>query len=190
MYYVVKYDGHFGFIKPWTAVRDGGTPNEIHTFSQQFLTPSIIEGMRQKLEVEKIMRHKLTYEGLSKQQEVTQTRGWKLHKKEKRVSRPRAILNRGVLLHPTLHLAFETLEAAQKASKQHLCLCRNEDLVFPNEEISELTESQFDELDGFELRFEENEQSFLVGYNRFENNEPMYGWLDVSNNPLKNNEEI
>jgi len=38
--YVVKYDGHFGFIKPWTAVRDG------EPFSQQFLTPSIVERMR------------------------------------------------------------------------------------------------------------------------------------------------
>ena len=38
--YVVTYKGQFGFIKPWTAVRDG------ETFSQQFLTPSIIEGIR------------------------------------------------------------------------------------------------------------------------------------------------
>lgn len=184
MYYVVKYNGHFGFIKPWTAVRDG------ETFSQQFLTPSIIEGMRQKLEVKKILRHKLTYETMSRQQEVTQSRGWKLKKKEKMFTRPRAILDRMVLLYPTLFLAFETLEDAQRASKQHLCLCRNEDLIIPNEEIGKLTPEAFDRLDGFELRFEENEQSFLVGYNRFENNEPMYGWLDVSNNPLKNNEEI
>ena len=51
-----KYAGPFGFIKPWTAVRDasGG-----ETYSQQFLTPSIIEGIRQKLEVTAIMRHKL-----------------------------------------------------------------------------------------------------------------------------------
>ena len=37
-YYVVKFTGPFGFIKPWTAVRDasGG-----ETYSQQFLTPSI-----------------------------------------------------------------------------------------------------------------------------------------------------
>ena len=35
--YVVTYKGQFGFIKPWTAVRDG------ETFSQQFLTPSIIQ---------------------------------------------------------------------------------------------------------------------------------------------------
>lgn len=37
--YVVTYKGQFGFIKPWSAVRDG------ETFSQQFLTPSIIEGI-------------------------------------------------------------------------------------------------------------------------------------------------
>ena len=146
--------------------------------------------MRQKLEVKKILRHKLTYETMSRQQEVTQSKGWKIKKKEKMVVRPTAILDRILLLHPTLFLAFETLEDAQKASKQHLCLCRNEDLVLPNEEILEFTATEFDQLDGFELRFEENEQSFLVGYNRFENNKPMYGWLDVSNNPLKNNEEI
>lgn len=29
--YIVTYKGPFGFIKPWTAVRDG------ETFSQQFL---------------------------------------------------------------------------------------------------------------------------------------------------------
>lgn len=37
--YVVKYSGPFGFVKPWTAVRDS------ETFSQQFLTPSIVEGI-------------------------------------------------------------------------------------------------------------------------------------------------
>lgn len=67
MYYVVKYSGPFGFIKPWTAVRDS------KTFSQQFLTPSIIEGIRQKLEVSKILRHKLSYSGISVKQEQTQT---------------------------------------------------------------------------------------------------------------------
>ncbi|MFT7482658.1 MAG: hypothetical protein ACI8WW_001596, partial [Oceanospirillaceae bacterium] len=42
-FYVVKYTGPFGFIKPWTAVRDS------ETFSQQFLTPSIVEGIEKKL---------------------------------------------------------------------------------------------------------------------------------------------
>ena len=72
-YYVVKYTGPFGFIKPWTAVRDasGG-----ETYSQQFLTPSIIEGIRQKLEVTEIMRHKLSYAGIDLQQEVVPAKAW------------------------------------------------------------------------------------------------------------------
>lgn len=41
--YIVTYKGQFGFIKPWTAVRDG------ETFSQQFLTPSIIEGIEKAI---------------------------------------------------------------------------------------------------------------------------------------------
>ena len=43
--YVVTYKGQFGFIKPWTAVRDG------ETFSQRFLTPSIIEKKKKKSDV-------------------------------------------------------------------------------------------------------------------------------------------
>ncbi|MEM9920579.1 MAG: hypothetical protein AAF990_20950 [Bacteroidota bacterium] len=184
MLYIVKYEGPFAFIKPWTAVRDK------ETFSQQFLTPSTIEGMRQKLEVEKILRHKLTYEAMSRQKEVTHTKGIKIKKKEKIISRPTAVLDRIVLLEPTLFLAFESLEDAQKASTQHLCLCRNEDVVLPNATVVEMTEEAFDQLDGFELRFGQSEQSFLVGYNRFEQNQAMYGWLEVSDNPLKNNEAI
>jgi len=189
-YYVVKYEGHFGFIKPWTAVRDG------ETFSQQFLTPSIVEGMRQKLEVKKILRHKLTYSCMSKQQEVVQSKGWKVasskqNRKKKFLTIPTSILDRMILLYPDLYLAFDNFEDAQKASQQHLCLCRNEDLIFPTEEIRELTKEQFDNLDGFELIFEsDNEASFLVGYNRFEASTPMYGWINVSDNPLKNHEEI
>jgi hypothetical protein len=76
--YVVTYKGQFGFIKPWTAVRDG------ETFSQQFLTPSIIEGIEKKLfpellsvsGIHKILRHKLKYDTMDTQQEVTQPRGW------------------------------------------------------------------------------------------------------------------
>lgn len=41
--YVVKYTGVFGFIKPWTAVRDS------LTYSQQFLTPSIYRGNRKEI---------------------------------------------------------------------------------------------------------------------------------------------
>lgn len=185
MFYVVKYSGKFGFIKPWTAVRDG------ETFSQQFLTPSIIEGMEKKLfpellentgEIKKIQRHKLSYAAIDSQQEVTQTRGWKVSKKE--MTRERSILKRGVMLNPVLYLAFAEKSDAEAAAKQHICLCRNEDILLPDAEISELTEEQFAELDGFELRFGESEQSFLVGYNRFDGGEPMYGWIEYNGNKL------
>ena len=185
MYYVVKYTGTFGFIKPWTAVRDG------ETFSQQFLTPSIIEGMEKKLfpellenngEIRKIQRHKLSYDAIDSQQEVTQTKGWKVSKKE--MTRERSILKRGVMLNPVLYLAFAEKSDAETAAKQHICLCRNEDILLPDAEISELTEEQFAELDGFELRFGESEQSFLVGYNRFDGGKPMYGWIEYNGNKL------
>ncbi len=188
-YYIVKYTGQFGFIKPWTAVRDS------ETFSQQFLTPSIVAGIERKLFPEllkkpygfyKILRHRLSFDQMSLQTEQIQPRGWN---KKKDVSlRKHAILTRSVLLNPTLFLAFATIEDASIAASQHICLCRNEDILFP-EKIIKISKSQFDSNEekfaGYELIFEENEQSFLVGYNRFNEGKPMYGWLKVLGNPVK-----
>lgn len=178
MYYVVKYSGPFGFIKPWTAVRDS------KTFSQQFLTPSIIEGMRQKLEIKTILRHKLTYVSISVQQEQTQTRGWEKKTQQKIMVRNQSILERGVMIDPILYLGFKSEEDAIKASKQHICLCRNEDILLPDLEIQTLTEFEFDELTGFELKFGENEKSFLVGFDRFNNSQAMYGYLEITGKPV------
>ncbi|MBO4244975.1 MAG: hypothetical protein J5882_07985 [Bacteroidales bacterium] len=183
--FAVRYTGKFGFIKPWTAVRDG------ETFSQQFLTPSIIEGIEKKLfpellnqngKILKIIRHKLSYSAIDTQQEVTQTRGWK--KSAKEMTRERSILKRGVMLDTVLYLAFNNNDDALTASTQHICLCRNEDVMLPDSEILELTDNEFDELDGFELRFGQSENSFLVGYNRFDGNTPMYGWIEYNGNKL------
>lgn len=183
--YIVKYTGKFGFIKPWTAVRDG------ETFSQQFLTPSIIEGIEKKLfpellkyngVISKIQRHKLSYTAIDMQQEVTQTRGWKISKQQ--MTRQRSILLRGIMLDPILYLAFKDRNDAVVASKQHICLCRNEDILLPCTDIYEYTEDEFDRLDGFELRFGESEQSFLVGFNRFDDGNPMYGWIEYNGNKL------
>jgi hypothetical protein len=178
MYYAVKYSGPFGFIKPWMAVRDS------KTFSQQFLTPSIIEGIRQKLEVSAIVRHKLIYSAISVQQEQTQTRGWENRKQSKTMVRNQSILERGVMIEPSLFLAFDNLEDAQKAEKQHICLCRNEDVLFPVDGIQEMEYEDFNRLTGFELRFGENEKSFLVGFNRFDETSPMYGWLEITGKPV------
>lgn len=179
MYYVVTFTGQFGFIKPWTAVRDS------KTFSQQFLTPSIIEGIRQKLEVGSIARHKLCYSSVSVQQEQTQPKGMEKLAKQKMMRRSRSILERGVMVEPVLKLAFTGREDAEKAVSQHICLCRNEDLLLPEGEIEEMQKSGFDLLPGFELRFGENDNAFLVGFNRFDEASPMYGWLEITGNPVK-----
>jgi len=191
-YYVVKYSGPFGFIKPWTAVRDS------ETFSQQFLTPSIVEGIEKKLfpellseqGIRKIVGHRLSYEQINGQQEVIQIRGWNSKKQGKQFlfERPTAVLIRGVLLNPTLHLAFTSFEDAQNAFTQHICLCRNEDILLPElvEELdNESFNSDIEKYAGYELVFEKNVNSFLVGYNR-QNGGPMYGWLKTIGNPVKN----
>jgi hypothetical protein len=183
MLYVVTYTGPFGFIKPWTAVRDG------QTYSQQFLTPSIVEGMRQKLEVGAILRHKLVHRGFSLQQERTQSAGYDLKvvksKRQAVYKRPMSIILRGVMLQPTLRLAFETEADAMQASVQHLCLCRNEDVVFPMAAPVTMTPEAFDELPGFELAFGEGADAFMVGYNRYEDGAPMYGTLQITGTPVE-----
>ncbi len=192
--YVVKYSGPFGFIKPWTAVRDE------EVYSQQFLTPSLVGGIERKLFPEllkepwgiyKIKGHRLTYSQISQQQEQTQPRGW--NKKDrgakKEYSRPYAILKRGILVNPVLFLAFENKADADIASKQHICLARNEDILYPDVDIVETNQQEFEMNEelfyGFELVFEKNDSSFLVGYNRLNENQPMYGWLRVVGNPVK-----
>lgn len=195
--YVVRYTGPFGFIKPWTAVRDG------ETFSQQFLTPSIVEGMRIKLEAGEgsIVRHRLRYTGYSSQQETTQSRGIKEEGKGKykRYIRPASIITRHVLLKPELLLAFLSEADAQKAATEHLCLCRNEDLVYPQDEPRVLVEEDFNSIEGMELLFTRigfseaeagdviagtDSEAFCVGYNRFGVQGAMYGKLEIVGNPV------
>lgn len=178
--YIVEYNGSFGFIKPWSAVRDG------ETYSQQFITPSIVEGIEKKLFTEmikekgihKILRHKLRYDAMSEQQEVIQSRGWSY--KNKTFNRNRSILIRSVLINPTLYLAFKDREDAISASVHHICLCRNEDVLLPRPNIIQMTKDEFDLVKGFELRFGKTDKSILVGYNRYDDNNPMYGELEYT----------
>lgn len=188
--FIVKYSGPFGFIKPWTAVRDS------ETFSQQFLTPSIVEGIEKKLfpellqeiGIKKIVGHRLSYDQISGHQEVIQTKGWNSTRKgnEFLFERPKAILIRGVLHNPILHLAFTNENDANIAVKQHICLCRNEDLLYPDN-ITETNRNEFDKntqlFFGFELVFEKKETSFLVGYHRG-TRQPMLGWIRIVGQPV------
>ncbi len=188
--FIVKYSGPFGFIKPWTAVRDS------ETFSQQFLTPSIVEGIEKKLfpellnesGIKRIKGHRLSYDQISQQQEVMQTRGWNSKKKGKQIhfERPTSIIVRGVLLNPILFLAFDNENDAKIASNQHICLCRNEDILLPSE-ILEIDKNDFDNEEyfpGFELIFEKNDKSFPAGINR-NTGQQMFGWLKIIGTPIR-----
>ena len=218
MLYIVTYSGPFGFIKPWTAVRDG------ETFSQQFLTPSIVEGMEKKLFPEMldkpglqgcIVGHRLSYTGISRQQEQTWSKAWVEKKgetltelrtvlkkgvetqKEVKIQtftrRPATgILTRGVLIEPALTLAFSSREYAERAATQHLCLSRNEDILLPDDEILEVSEEVWKSADfpGFELVFTQaGELGFKVGYNRFNNAAPMYGQVVSFGDPIRKRTE-
>lgn len=177
--FVVRYSGNFGFIKPWSAVRDSGGGE---TYSQQFLTPSIIEGLRQKLEVKEILRHKLQYSGISLQQETIEAKAWEYKNKTHILNT--SIIKRGILISPILFLAFSSEEDAVKASREHICLCRNEDILLPDDEVLALTPEEFDSISGYELRFTEEAGAFMVGYNRFNDNKPMFGKIEITGKPI------
>ncbi|MGD2033959.1 MAG: hypothetical protein PVF73_02810 [Bacteroidales bacterium] len=191
--YIVKYSGPFGFIKPWTAVRDS------ETYSQQFLTPSIVAGIERKLfpelleknsgnddgEIKKIVGHRLNYCGLSVQQEKTWSKGGIQIKCEKGIYKTNlGIIDRGIMLEPNLYLAFIKKEYAERAYTQNICLCRNEDILLPVDLLKMDSES-FESIEGFELVFSTKNAGFKVGYNRFKNVKEMYGELKVVGNPIR-----
>ena len=168
--YCVTYLGPFAFLKPWSAVR------EMKTNSQQFLTPSTITGIEQKLGVAKILRHRLSFKGFNYQQEVIQAKEFaKVPKAKLRSDRKgaflykeKSIVQRGVLINPKLTLAFTTQEDAEIAWKQTVCLSRNEDLLFP-ESIQKMTDTEFDKLPGYEFMPADpgTYNGVMVGFNRF-----------------------
>lgn len=192
MYYVVKYSGPFGFIKPWTAVRDD------ETYSQQFLTPSIVEGIEKKLfpelltqsgKILKILRHRLNYQGIDIQKEKTWSKGgFRAQKKETGSYKTNiGIIDRGVLINPNLYLAFSDEYDAIAAAKQSICLCRNEDIMLP-ETLFYMNSEEFEQIDGFELLFADEENGFKVGHNRFNEAKEMFGELKVIGNPIRSSD--
>ena len=164
-------------------------------YSQPFLTPSILEGIRQKLGVERIASHRLSHAGIARQQEQTQARAWakaqdkSLPKGDQRFNRARGILVRGVMLSPHLHLAFETPAEAERAAEQHVCLCRNEDVLLPDAPVA-LTTAAFDEIPGMTFEASTGAGALLVGYDRFHPDgdarpRPMTGHLRIVGAPVR-----
>lgn len=179
-YHVVKYAGPFGFIKPWTAVRD-----EL-TYSQTYLSPSTVKGISQKLfglgSMDQIKRYRLQFDVISEQQEQTWAPLRKIENKKGVSTLNNGIITRGILLNPVLYLAFESPEDARVAAEQHLCLCRNEDLLYPdfNALVREVSENDFEDLPGFEF-IETGEPSDIpAGRDRYLEGAPMsYGTLKI-----------
>ncbi|MBX3101009.1 MAG: hypothetical protein KF690_00715 [Bacteroidetes bacterium] len=187
-YYIVKYTGPFGYIKPWTAVRD-----EL-TYSEKFLAPATIQGISQKLfglgEKDRVLRYRLCFGAYSVQQEQTWAKKPTYSRTKQSIDYRKGILNRGVLLEPELYLAFGSEKDADIAAEQHICLCRNEDLLWPDlcngKLITSMSQPAFDELPGFELVPTEVNRGIPTGRNRFEPGHPMtYGELTTTGNPIR-----
>jgi hypothetical protein len=167
-----------------------------------------------------IIGHRLNYLGISIQQEQTWSKSWiekageplvvskLVPPKPKNLDAPptykkvtirtvnrrpaTGILKRGVLIEPHLYLAFATEEYARIAASQHICMCRNEDVLLPApESIMELSAAEWGEIPGFELRWtDEAPASFKVGHNRYDNAAPMYGHLVSVGDPIRKAEGL
>lgn len=177
MKYIVKYEGSFGFIKPWSAVRDSKTKSSF------YLTPSILTGIERKLFPENditenvlILKHRLSFSDVTFQQEMTSSVNYELKKvkgfNNKYYERNASIVNRGLLLYPVLYLMFDSYETAYDVMAQHICLCRNEDIMLPTKLITINDESEFDNeeifsgYESFPCNEEEN-NSIYCGLNKY-----------------------
>jgi hypothetical protein len=182
--YVVKYTGTFGFIKPHSAVRDA------ETYSQQFLTESIIIGMqdrifgpgdkKQNLSINQICRNKVFHQGLSSQQETIKAPEIKFSRSKDTkalYSDSFSIIKRHVMIRPELYLGFNNEEDAKEAMYFMLRLSRNEDLMTPMD-ITDMSEEEFDKIKGIE--YVPSKEGLFVGANRFNNFSPMYGELKIN----------
>lgn len=137
---LVKYSGKFGFIKPWTSVRDGKTRSSF------YLTQSILMGIERKLFpsiklnengiLNYIEDYLLDFDSISFQTEVTNSINL-VKKKSRKINyyEPnKGIVSRGVLINPILYLVFRDDENIKETLlNQHICLCRNEDILYPIE---------------------------------------------------------
>lgn len=160
MIYAIKYEGVFGFIKPFTSMRD-----ELIN-SEKYLYPSTINGIEKKLFnniQNRIIGHRLNFDSLSLQNETTRSIGL-VNNRHKN-----GIVKRYVLINPKLFLFFYNFNDATMASKKSIFLSRNEDILYPNNKIYKLNENELENIDGFEgVETNENDpEGVFVGFNKY-----------------------
>lgn len=192
MLYVIKYIGVTGFIKPWSSLAD------VKTISERYLYPSTIMGIERhlfpellindNLKINKIKRFRLDFSNISIEQETTSSIPFISGKgKNKCASKPtKSIIKRGIMVNPRFYIAFDNKEDAKEAQRQHICLSRNEDLLYSKGDIIEFeNEEEFEnQIAGFETlpSCESNNNSILMGYNRY-TQDKQYGIIKIFGEP-------
>jgi hypothetical protein len=141
------------------------------------LFPELILNENGKLN--KILRYRLSFQDISFQQESTRSINYerkvsKLNKK-KYFSANTSTIKRGLLVNPILYLMFNSKEDSENVMIQHICLCRNEDIMLPTELIELNDESEFDDeerFSGYESFScdENNNNSIFCGLNKYTKN--------------------
>lgn len=183
--YCIKYsnrnaDGNFGtpytgFFKPYNAVKDS------ETYSLTYLPPSVINGIENWLEIPQgsILRHKLTFDKNGMTRELVKTTYgiyWKNYKPIQCVVKntTNGIHIKHCLVNPEIIFAFDTKEHAEIAAKTTIYLGQMEYIIYPQDDIKEMSEEEFDKLPGVETFQCEENNGVFCGFNRFKNNEKQF----------------
>ncbi len=176
MIYITIFKGDFGFIKPWSAVRDSKTR------SNYYLSPSILMGIEIKIfpellknengKLNKIMGYRLSFLGTTWQQESTKSINFerKIDNRNKNhyFKAQSSIINRGYLLYPELYLIFNNAEDANIAMEQHVCLCKNEDILLPIKMLELNSLEDFNEdYPGYESVESDETKGIYCGLNQY-----------------------
>lgn len=187
MLYCVRYKNNwesFGFIKPYNAVRDG-SDNAKGTYSLNYMPPSMIDGIMKENCFGKIVRSKMSNDNikcgynLNSEQIKAYSYGF-IKQKGIKGHVPKLHFNsihkRYLLTNPEITLAFECKEDALKAVEQPIYVGQTEFILYPNGDVIEMTEEDFDKITGFECfsSNKEDPEAIYVGNNRQRNNERMY----------------
>lgn len=190
--YCVRFKGNacsVGYIRPWNSVRDS------ETYSLTYIPTSFINGIEVENNLSgKILRHKLRFNGMTKELFVAEERngfvlGGRGKQKEYTYKKTRShgISTIHQLSCPEIILGFEKLEDAQELSKNCIYVGQTQYLIYPvnfNDEdedidgtvVVELTDEEFSKLQGTETfaSTEDDEEAIYCGNNRQKNNEKMY----------------
>lgn len=172
----------FGFIKPYNAVRDE------ETYSLTYIPTSMLNGIEFEngLPFDSIKRHKLIFrqDGMAFEQVKTHLYAvmnkkrdgllsLSLSKNEKERDNEINIYKIHKLVNPEIILAFDDKELAEKMSNSMIYVGRMEYQIFSGD-VEEMSEEEFNEIDGVETFPTNNEYAVFCGFNRWKDNQKQF----------------